>query len=80
MIAHQTPFKMTVKNPRNQNVGDGPIGNIIRNIIHVTKARIPDGRGTNIRTGKCKFDSEIGNKYTITFYFFHCLICEMIFR
>lgn len=36
---------MTVKKPSNQIVGDGPIENIIRNMMDATKVRIPAGRG-----------------------------------
>lgn len=60
---------MTVINPINQMVGDGPIENIIRSIIDATNVRIPDGRGTvntlaidkniivQINADKCEFNS-----------------------
>lgn len=40
------PFRMTVKNPSKNIVGDGPMENIIRNMIDATNVLIPDGLGT----------------------------------
>lgn len=63
------PLRMTVINPSNHIVGDGPIENIIRNIIDPTNVRTPDGRGTvnklandnnitaHINPDKCEFNS-----------------------
>lgn len=46
MLMMCTPFNMTVRKPRRNRTGAGPIEYISRNITDVMNVLIPDGRGT----------------------------------